>query len=159
MLPFATSLSWRVLTYLKHSRRNPYLRSSTALEALLPSIHEAQHQLADDALNAWAALLSGQSETLGRFTQHVIFLNGKNVPHERHDIVGFTLYSSDVETAVFSQIGPVCVLGFIAGPSSGKWVGTEVQGANGEFWANSPSVPGEFGTWLAAYFANLKQIE
>lgn len=156
---FATSISWRALTFLKHSVQNPYITLSEAAQRLLPSLAPETHEAAEKVRCAWGRSLEASSAPVSQNDQHLIFLNGKNFPGERSGIVGFTVCHTDGATAVFSQLGPICILGVIEDHRPNDWKSTRVQSLGGKFHVTSQTLPGHFGAWLSSYFSTIREIE
>lgn len=157
---FATSVSWRALTFLKYSRPHPHTRLSDAASGLLPSLNEVHHEAADTALAEWAKVIRGLVIAApAPFEQHLVFLNGKNVPHEHPAAVGFTVYETPDAAGVFSQLGPLCLLGFVKNQIPSSWQGTQIMPSGGLVRAAPPQqVPASFVGWLADYFARIDKI-
>lgn len=156
---FALSISWRALTYLKHSTKNPYVSLSSAAEELLPSIPSEMHDAAEACRMEWGnALLLGQASS-AQSDQHLLFLNGKNFSHERSGVVGFTVCTNTSITAVFSQLGPCCVVGVLRDERPLAWKNTRIQSLGGKFHVATQTIPEDFGTWLAGYFKNIADID
>lgn len=156
---FATSISWRALTFLKYSKPNPYVAPPPAAQRLLPTLPEEAHTSAEERRLAWAAILNAERAPPHQNDQHVIFLNGKNFPGEHSNVVGFTACSTPGLTAVFAQLGPICVLGTISDDHPLRWKGTRVQSLGGVFPAGKQSIPESFGRWLQDYFQNVRDVE
>lgn len=156
---FALSISWRALTYLKHSTKNPYVSLSPAAEDLLPTIPDELHTLAEARRMEWGnALLLGQAPS-NQNDQHLLFLNGKNFHYERSGVVGFTVCISNSITAIVSQLGPCCVLGVLRDERPLAWKGTRIQSLGGKFHVASQAIPEDFSTWFSNYFTNIANIE
>lgn len=157
---FAVSISWRGLTFLKLAKRNEFEKSPPAAMKLLPTLPEAQHLAAESKLAAWAnLLLIDEANPSSCSDQHLVFLNGENVPNEHSQVIGFTMYETDDTTAIFTQLGPVCAIGFIRSEVPNSWQGTEIVPTGGEFPIRSQSVPSSFHEWLKQYFSNISSLE
>lgn len=156
---FATSISWRCLTFLKHSTINPYVTLSQAARELLPSLPSNTHQQAEGVRNEWGAAIQRRSASVSQNDQHVLFLNGENFSGERCGIVGFTVCRTEHLAAVFSQLGPLCVVGVIEDQRPSDWKNTAVQPLGGKFHVTSQRLPEHFAEWLKQYFAAISQIE
>ncbi len=137
---FALSISWRALTYLKHSTKNPYVSLSSSAEELLPSIPSEIHDVAEACRLEWGnALLLGQASS-SQSDQHLLFLNGKNFPYERSSVVGFTVCISASIVAVVSQLGPCCVVGILRDERPLEWKNTRFNlWAVSFMWQNKQS--------------------
>lgn len=156
---FVLSISWRALTFLKYSTRNPYVSLSTAAERLLPSIPTEMHEVAEARRMEWSnALLDGKAPS-SQSDQHLLFLNGKNFPNERSGVVGFTVCSNRSITAVFCQLGTCCSVGILRDERPAAWRNTRVQSLGGKFPVVTQTIPEDFGHWLASYFANIEEID
>jgi|GEM_PF-7087581 len=155
MLEFAVSVSWRALTFLKYSEVGPYEPSSARLQRLLPPIPEAAHANADQALAAWRSYLLQESPDIDPYEQHLVCLNGGNVEFESSGVVGFTTYVVSDAVGVFSQLGPICLLGFIRNDIPEAWHRTCIAPGNGTLGTLSPRVPPSFRDWLDRYFKDL----
>lgn len=108
---FCCSVSWRVLTYLKLSTSDSYIRQSSISKLLARQVPANDHRLCDSVRDGWAqTICRGASEAND---QHIVFLNGKNVPLERSDIVGFTLFQHGRDLATISFLGPIVIVGFV----------------------------------------------
>ena len=156
---FATSISWRCLTFLKHSTTNPYVTLAHAARQLLPALPSNAHEQAECVRNEWGAAIQQRSASVSQNDQHVLFLNGENFSGERSDIVGFTVCHTAHLTAVFSQLGPLCVVGVIEDQRPADWKNTMVQSLGGKFHATQQRLPEHFADWLKQYFAVIAQIE
>ncbi len=156
---FAISISWRALTFLKYSTRNPYATLSAAAERLLPHLPSEVHERAEASRLQWGNALCAERAPSAQNDQHILFLNGKNYPNEHSAIVGFTVCHTDSFTAVFSQLGPICVLGVLHDARPLAWKNTRVQSLGGKFHAATQRVPESFSTWLKSYFDNIAEIK
>lgn len=91
---------------------------------LLPVLSETRYRAAEIKLASWANMLPDDKVVHDDAAdQHLIFLNGGNVPNEYSQVVGFTVYETEDATAVFTQAGPMCVLGFIRSEIPAFWQG------------------------------------
>lgn len=158
LFKFAISVSWRALTFLRYAQPNPHIRLDPTAERLLPTLNDAHHEAANAALAAWSSRLLEQGGAECAYEQHWIFLNGQNVPHERSEVVGFTVYETDDAAGVFTQMGPICLLGLIHNACSSSWLGTRVEEEGGSFPAAAQVVPPSFAHWLAHYFQDIEQL-
>ena len=156
---FATSISWRALTYLKFSTRNPYVALADPAQRLLPSLSEKHHQVAELLRTQWAASLLDERAPTSQMDQHFVFLSGKTFPGEHHGIVGFTVCETDLLACVFSQLGPVCVVATLHDQKPHLWKNTRIHSLGGKFHVTPQWLPPEFGTWLENYFSEIAQIE
>ena len=156
---FATSISWRCLTFLKHATTNPYVTLSQAAHQLLPTLPPNTREQAEGVRIAWGAAINRRSASVGQNDQHVLFLNGENFTGERSGIVGFTVCHTEHLTAVFSQLGPLCVVGVIEDKQPADWKNTTVQSLGGKFHVTRQRLPEHFADWLKRYFAAITQIE
>ena len=156
---FATSISWRALTYLKYSTRNPHVTLAEPAQRLLPSLSEEHHQAAEETRKQWAASLLAERAPTAQNDQHLLFLSGKNFPGEQHGIVGFTVCETDSLACVFSQLGPACVVAALRDPRPQLWKNTRIHSLGGKFHVAPQWLPAEFRTWLENYFATAAQIE
>jgi len=156
---FATSISWRALTYLKYSTRNPYVTLAEPAKRLLPSLSEEHHQAAEQVRNEWSAALFAERAPTAQTDQHLLFLSGKNFPGEHHGIVGFTVCETDSLTCVFSQLGPICVVATLRDIKPQLWKNTRIHSLGGKFHVTPQWLPAEFRTWLESYFAEAARIE
>jgi hypothetical protein len=82
-----------------------------------------------------------------------------NFPEERSGIVGFTVCNAAGLTAVFSQLGPLCIIGVIDDESPLLWKGTRIQSLGGVFPVGKQAVPAAFGAWLHEYFRDVNRVE
>lgn len=156
---FALSISWRALTYLKHSTKNPYVSLSSSAEELLPSIPSEIYDAAEACRLEWGnALLLGQASS-SQSDQHLLFLNGKNFPYERSSVVGFTVCISASIIAVVSQLGPCCVVGILRDERPLAWKNTRIQSVGGKFHVAKQTIPEDVSTWFAGYFKNIADID
>jgi hypothetical protein len=158
MLPFATSLSWRALSFLKYSRTKSYRSLSAPAERLLPKLPEQSFSRANEALLTWADILNGRTIEEGEFPQHIVFLNGRNVKYEHPRVAAFNVYVTTDTTAVISQIGPVCILGIIESSEDVRWTGTRISPSGGIFSAEGQGVPPTFLKWLRNYYSDMNEI-
>lgn len=158
MLPFAVSVSWRVLAYLKFSKVERFEQSNEIVNSLLPSLPEDSHENADQALDRWGQYLRGEEADLGRFEQHLVFLNGKNFTEESSHIVGFTAYVTKGAVGVYCQLGPMCLIGFIRNDEEASWLHTRISHEGGEFAIRPQVVPQSFAQWLGTYFLNISRL-
>lgn len=151
---FACSVSWRVLMYLQLSSPDTYVEPTTISKLLGSQVSEAQHSMCNAALTRWSAfLLAGE---LHKRDQHVVFLNGANVPHERADTVGFAMFNDAANLAVVAILGPLMVIGFIArGPG---WYGTRINPIGSAFPVLRQHVPATFVSWLQELYGGLQEI-
>lgn len=156
---FAISISWRALAFLKHATKNPYIQIPAAAEQLLPSLQEIHHEKADEALARWGAVLREETSDADPFHQNLIFLNGENVPNEHSQVVGFTVFETCDAVGVFSQLGPICILGAISQEDPTNWHGAQIQPQGGCFPIASQAVPESFANWLSNYFQKIKELE
>ncbi len=156
---FVLSVSWRALTYLKYSTRNPYVPLSNAAENLLPSLPEETHEIAETRRMEWGkALLLGKAPA-AQNDQHFLFLNGKNFPSERPGIVGFTVCNTLSLTAVFCQMGFCCSVGVLRDERPLAWKNTRIQPLGGKFHVIPQVIPADFRDWLVSYFGNIAEIQ
>jgi hypothetical protein len=157
---FALSISWRCLTFLKYSTPNPYVTLSTAAQRLLlQSLPIDLHEQAEERRVLWGKALLSELAPTDQNDQHWLFLNGSNFPHEHPAIVGFTVCHTESLTGVFSQLGPVCVLGTLRDEQPLDWKNTRVQSPGGKFPVAKQAIPESFGSWLHGYFQNIAEIE
>jgi hypothetical protein len=156
---FATSISWRALTFLKYSTKNPYLALSEAAERLLPTLPKDSHEDAEARRVLWGNALLAEHPATNQLDQHLLFLNGKNFPTEHHGVVGFTVCQTDTMTAVFCQLGPICIVGVISDTQPKDWKNTRIQTLGGKFHVVKQVIPQSFGKWLEKYFGNVAAIE
>lgn len=156
---FAVSVSWRTLAFLKYATKNPFTELPSAAAKLLPTLAERHHERAEEALARWGSVLREEGTDIGEFQQHLIFLNGNNVPHEYSQVVGFTVYETNDTSAVFSQLGSLCILGIISEKDPHSWEGTQLQPEGGTFPIGTQVVPASFGAWLTDYFKHISETD
>jgi hypothetical protein len=156
---FALSISWRALAYLKYATPSPYARLPDAAARLLPSLTETAQAVAHSKLDEWASDLLAKTSRPNRNDQHLIFLNGNNVPFERAAVLGFTVCEVGQLVCIVSQLGSMLVVGIIAEPRPLAWKGTRVQSLGGKFPVTTQTIPEDFATWLREYFANIHALE
>jgi len=156
----ATSVSWRALSFLKYSKPHSHANLPQAAIALLPSLDKANHEAADMALAVWSKVLLGATHSApAPFEQHIVLLNGKNVPYEHAQAVGFTAYETADTAGVMCQLGMTVVLGFVRSDRPDAWIGTRIDPAGGVLTAHpSQMVPESFAAWLYSYFANMNAL-
>ena len=157
---FSLSISWRALTFLKHSTPNPHAALSTAAQRLLlQTLPGEVHERAEQRRLLWGKALLADAAPPNQNDQHLIFLNGANFPHEYSGVVGFTVCHTQSLTGVFAQLGPICILGTLRDERPLDWSNTRVQSLGGKFHAAKQTIPESFGDWLKGYFANIAEIE
>ena len=157
---FVLSISWRCLTFLKHSTPNPHVTLSVpAQHLLLQTLPGELHEQAEQRRLLWGNALLAESAPSVQNDQHFLFLNGGNFPHERSGVVGFTVCHTESVTGVFSQLGPICVLGTVRDEQPDDWKNTRVQSLGGKFHATKQTIPESFAEWLRKYFENIAAIE
>ena len=151
---FCCSVSWRVLTHMKLSQPLQYVQDSKISNMLLGAVPKEHHDACDHALDRWAKTILTGSPLFS--DQHIVFLNGKLVPFERSDIVGFHIYQSKASLTTVAILGPIVLLGFIR-PSTG-WKYTEVHPMGGQFPIISQTMPVNFARWLHDLYFNLERV-
>lgn len=156
---FALSISWRCLTFLKHSTLNPYVSLSAPAQRLLPSLPSELHEEAEERRLAWGKSLLAESAPSTQNDHHLLFLSGANFPCEHIAAVGFTVCHTESLTAVFSQLGPLCILGTLRDEKPLDWKNTRVQSLGGKVHVATQTIPVSFGTWLKSYFGNMAETE
>lgn len=154
---FSTSLTWRALTYLKFVSWDEFADQAPAVASLTPTLDEMYVDSADAALLEWKQALLGPASSHERHPQHLVLLNGRNVPHEHPGVVGFTAYNTDAATAIACQIGPVMFLGMIR-HSENDWGGTRLSALGGVLGVEKQEVPTSFAKWLADYFSAMNAL-
>ena len=151
---FCCSVSWRVLTHMKLSSPLKYVDESRISDMLLSSVPEPEHDKCDLALERWATTLLTGKKTHN--DQHIIFLNGKLVPFERSDVVGFHIFQGKSALATVAIFGPIILLGFIS--LSGGWKNTVVCPTGSTLPIISQTIPIEFARWLHDLYFNLERV-
>lgn len=148
------SISWRVLTYLKLSEPDKYTEESPISVMLSGQIPEEYHSITESVRLKWAeTALTGKSQDKDH---HLIFLNGKNVPFERSDIIGFSLFKDEKNLAIASILGPMIVLGFIKNGSG--WQNTTIEPNGSTFTISTQSLPVGFFRWLHDLYFNIERV-
>ena len=151
---FACSVSWRVLTYLKLSTPDIYVKQTNISNLLDPQISFDKHEICEQALARWADVLLINNPIAA--DNHIVFLNGENVPHERSDMSGFAIFHDELNLVVVSILGSILVLGFVKqGPG---WNGTCIDPAGSVFPAHSQQVPAAFREWLRDLYSGLQEV-
>lgn len=156
---FATSISWRALTFLKYSTKKPYFVLSDVADRLLPMLSKDSHEDAEARRILWGNALLTELPATNQLDQHLLFLNGRNFPNEHYGVVGFTVCQTDTITAVFCQLGPLCILGVIRDTRPNDWKNTRIQTLGGKFHVVKQVIPQGFEKWLENYFNNIAAIE
>jgi hypothetical protein len=83
LVKFAVSVSWRVLTYLKYVKDDSRIDDSIELNRFYKTPLESEfHNDADDALETWRQYLLDERNDVGRFSQHILVMNGRNFAYE-----------------------------------------------------------------------------
>lgn len=151
---FCCSVSWRILTYLKISTTSKYVDDSNISKMLHSNVPSEHHDRCDEKLEHWAkTMLTGTWEDND---QHVVFLNGKLVPFERSDIIGFHVFQSSTNLATVAILGPIVLLGFIH--RSKGWENTSINPDGATLPIVSQSIPISFARWLHDLYFNLERI-
>ena len=148
------SISWRVLTYLKLSEPDNYAEKSRISLMLSSQIPEEQHSMTESVRIKWSeTILTGEPKDEDH---HLIFLNGKNVPFERSDIIGFSLFQDGKNLALASILGPIIVLGFVKQGSG--WSNTTISPRGSTFAIGAQSLPVGFFRWLHDLYFNIERV-
>jgi len=159
MLRFATSISWRVLTYLKFA--DPYSEleseSNPLHKIFYTQLASDVHQEAEEALETWRTFILGERDDVGRFTQHILILSGRTFPHENSNAVGFTIYQKNGVAATHVLLGQFIILGFIKSSSKYTWSESEI-GSGGGLINVQVTIPEVYYDWLGSYFQALEDI-
>jgi len=158
MLKFAVSISWRVLTYLKHAPSYSEKEvTSKNLLTFLPTLLPESHTEAENALETWRLFLLGQVGDVREYDQHFIVLSGKNFPHENGNALAFTLFQRDGIIATHTLLGQFIILGFLKHSASWEWKNTKLDPVSGLIGVPF-TIPLIYAEWLAAMFAECERI-
>lgn len=156
---FAISVSWRVLTYLKLSRPNPYgYPQHNPVAQLLHPLRNKAHSSADRALHSWSRILLEDRTSASLHPQLLLFLNGNNFPGETRNVVGFSSVNLPKIAAVHSVVGPLIVLGIIKDGRRSSWQGAAIHPQGGSFKSASQRIPEDYANWLKQHYAVIDEI-
>ncbi len=156
LLKFSTSLTWRVLSYIKHT---------AGLENYTPEMRAR----ADNALNRWASFLLGNAPHPGEFEQHM-FLVDRIVRHEGGELptninryllrsVDIDVVSSKAEAFVYVKLPHMVLTGFIHFLPRRKWLGTKIHVKRGTVGREQPEIPGEVGRFIEEKARRMQSIQ
>ena len=158
-MKFATSISWRALTYLRYSAPNPhaYSQAGPISEYVKPVPPKIRYR-AEKARAEWRRLLLKNGARSTAFSQRLIFLNGKTFDAERFDIMSFTIYHSESLTATHAQLGPLIILGMIRDRSPKCWKNSQIRPKGGVFGVVNQAIPNSYASWLAGKFKAMDTV-
>jgi hypothetical protein len=159
LAPFAASVSWRALTYLKLSRPNTYVHSTSEdVSNLVAPLAESDHDSADEALVTWREFLLSRRTSLTPYPQRLIFLNGTNFLGEMCQVVSFLPVSNPDFASIVTHIGPIVVLGMLRDAHPSAWGYSAIVEKGGRFDSTSQSVPPSFAEWLRRFYAIANEV-
>ena len=147
MLKFATSVSWRALTwYMDYSSvRDTYTESAKAVIAA--------------ALQTWKRFLFAEIPNPQEYQQHLILLDSiENATHLERLPPNFNRYLTrgieiniahcdDHPLYIYTKMGKVVLLGFLGITHHRQWVGTKLCVKDGRIDGNI-TIPSQFGEYL-----------
>lgn len=144
LLPFCTSVSWRVLMYLLEKGAAKEMSAS------------AQDRIVK-AEAAWREFLLGKTPHPGVYRQHLLPLDQiesatggmpSNVNRYLMRAIDLDLCHGGETVFVYSKLGRFIILGFVHEPNPGQWVGAKVNANEGVVEPRSYSLPKAFGEYL-----------
>lgn len=144
LLKFATSVSWRVLTFLKGKVLSHYpLQHKDAVE---------------HALEVWREYLLSKRRHPGKHEQHILFLGAikkhtfdelpTNINRYLLRVIDMDAIYTDDTAHVYTKMGPVVIVGSINVPKSKEWVGTKIHVKHGNIVSPKYTLPLNFGNYL-----------
>ena len=144
LLPFAASLSWRVLMLLKDDG------NLGALAAVPAEV--------DEAMETWRRVVLGENRSVGQYEQHIILLdsvvgttNVDNVPTMLnrfiHRSIAFKPYYHRHAGYVITKLCRMLVVGAVVNTERGEWKGTKVHSDSGALGDSKYHVP----DWVFRY--------
>lgn len=143
-LKFASSVSWRVLTFYEKDGDDP--------------LSPEQQKSAEKASETWRKFLLGDIPHPGEFQQHILLLDAiesHTAPELSPFINRYFLSAIDMDVVsssdyafVYTKFFRVVIFGFIHGTEHKKWRGTKINANSGVIGGCDYVIPGEIINYM-----------
>lgn len=151
LLKFSVSLSFKALTYLKHSSVSPWITKNRTRRSSKPSLPKDAHTAAVEALQRWRQMLRGRQDNPGKFGQYLLASNLGNFRSERDDMVGFEGFSNMGVSGIVCFLGPLTFISIIRSFAPLPWKHMEIRPSGGIVDFGRVAMAAPITAWLDSF--------